>query len=172
MDDWKSLLRTIGTGLATAAGGPLAGAAATFIADRLGLEEKTVDAVTKALSGNNLTPEQIAQIKLAEIDFQKFLKTNEIDLEKVHAADRGNARDLLKATNSKVPALLTFFITMGFFGVLGAMFLYPEVKESAPLMIMLGSLGTAWTGACSFWFGTTANSRDKTTLLANSAPAK
>lgn len=172
MDDWKTLLRSVGPSLATAIGGPLAGAAATFLADKLGLPEKTVDSVTQALTGNNLTPEQITQIKVAELEFQKFLKANEIDLEKVYAADRAGARDLLKATGSYVPAALTFLITTGFFGVLTAMFVYPEVKESAPLMIMLGSLGTAWTGACAFWFGTTKNSQDKTNLLANSAPAK
>lgn len=173
MDDWKNLLRTVATGLATAAGGPLAGAAATFIADRLGLEEKTVDAVTKALSGNNLTPDQISQIKLAEIDFQKFLKTNEIDLEKVHAADRGSARDMLKATGSYVPATLTFLITAGYFTVLiGMMTKAFTFADSQVMLMMLGQLGTAWGVCIAFWFGTTRNSQEKTNLLANSAPAK
>ena len=172
MDDFKDFLRTIAPGLGTAIAGPLGGVAATFIAGKLGIEEKTVNAVTQALSENKLNPDQVTQIKVAEMEFQKFLKTNEIDLEKIAAADRTGARDLLKATGSNVPAALTFLITTGFFGVLTAMFIYPEVKESAPLMIMLGSLGTAWTGACAFWFGTTKNSQDKTNLLANSAPAK
>jgi hypothetical protein len=172
MDDWKNLLRGIAPVLGTAIAGPLGGAAASFIAGKLGIEEKTVAAVTEALNGTKLNPDQIAQIKLAEIEFQKFLKENDIDLEKVHAADRAGARDMLKATGSYVPATLTFIITLGFFGILTAMFKYPEVKESAPLMIMLGALSTAWAAACNFWFGTTKNSQDKTHLLANSAPAK
>jgi hypothetical protein len=46
------------------------------------------------------------------------------------------------------------------------------VVDNPPLLIMLGSLGTAWTGACAFWFGTTSGSKAKTDLLANSAPTK
>jgi len=172
MDDWKTLLRSVAPVIGSALGGPLGGAAATFIAGKLGLSETTVESVTKAISGNALTPDQIVALKSAETDFQKFLETNKIKMEEIAAADRNSARDLLKATASKVPAWLTFIITVGFFGILILMFFHPEVKESAPLMIMLGSLGTAWTGACAFWFGTTNNSTQKTNLLANSAPVK
>jgi len=124
------------------------------------------------LTSGKMTAEQISQIKAAEMDFKKFLESNKIKLEEVAAADRASARDMLKATAAKTPAVLTYLITVGFFGVLTAMFVFPEVNESAPLMIMLGSLGTAWTGACAFWFGTTHNSAQKTNLLANSQPAK
>jgi gas vesicle protein len=169
MNDW---LKTLAPLLGTALGGPLGGAAAAFLADKLGIESKTVEAVTEVLNSGKMTPDQIANIKLAELDFKKFTETNKIDVMKVEAADRADARDTFKVTRSRVPAALTFLITVGFFGVLIAMFKWPEVKESAPLMIMLGSLGTAWTGACAFWFGTTNSSADKNQMLANSAPAK
>lgn len=169
MTDWvKSLAPMLGTALA----GPLGGAAAAFLADKLGVESKTVEAVTKVLNDGKLSPEQLVGIKAAEIEFKKFLESNKIKLEEIEAADRSNARDLLKNTRAKTPAILTFIITIGFFGVLGAMFYWPEVKESAPLMIMLGSLGTAWTSACAFWFGTTHGSATKTELLASSPAVK
>ena len=167
MTDWiKSIAPLVGTALA----GPFGAAAASFLADKLGVEEKTVEAVSKVLNDGKLSPDQIVSIKAAEVDFQKFLETNKIKLEEVAAADRGSARELLKATRSKVPMILTMLITVGFFAVLGAMFYWPEVKESAPLMIMLGSLNTAWGTACAFWFGTTSGSKDKTEMLANSKP--
>lgn len=172
MDDWKNLLRGIAPTLATALGGPLAGAAASFIAGKLGVPEATVDSVTKAISGNTLTPEQLVALKSADLEFQRFLENNKIKLEEIASADRQGAREMLKVTNSKVPAWLTFIITVGFFGVLGLMFFRPEVKESAPLMIMLGALGAAWTSCCNFWLGTTSQSAQKTNLLANSTPAK
>ena len=165
--DW---LKTLAPLLGTALAGPLGGAAASFIADKLGVQEKTVQAVTEVLNSGKLSPEQIASLKTAEIDFKKFLESNKIKLEEIAAADRDSARDMLTATKAKTPAILTYIITLGFFGVLGAMFYWPEVKESAPLMIMLGSLGTAWTGACAFWFGTTHGSQSKNDLLANSKP--
>ena len=95
MNEWiKSLLPLIGTAL----GGPLGGAAAAFAADKLGLDSKDVKAVSEVLNSGKLSPEQISSLKLAEIDFQKFLESNKIKLEEVAAADRNSARDLLKTT--------------------------------------------------------------------------
>ena len=158
--------------LGAAIGGPLGGAAAAFLADRLGVDSKTVSAVTDVLNSGKMTPEQISAIRLAEIEFQKFLESNKIKLEEIEAADRGSARTMQAATKSAMPAVLTLLITFGFFGVLGWMLYDTTVVDNPPLLIMLGSLGTAWTGACAFWFGTTSGSKAKTDLLANSAPTK
>jgi len=165
-------LKTLAPLLGTALGGPLGGAAAAFIADKLGIESKTVEAVNEVLNSGKMSPEQLSAIKLAEIDFQKFLKENDIKLEEIAAGDRNSARSMQITVRSNVPAWLTFFLTLGFFSVLGLMFFKPEVKESAPLMIMLGSLGTAWTSSVAFWFGTTHGSQTKNTMLANSTPTK
>jgi len=167
------LLKTLAPMIGTALGGPLGGAAAAFIADKLGLETKTVEAVSEVLNSGKMTPDQIAQIKLAEIEFQKFLKQNAIDLEKVHAEDRGSARAMLAAVRSKVPAWLSFIVTLGYFGILGGMMTNTlEIKDSQALLLMLGSLSTAWGMVMAFWFGTTAGSAQKNELLANSMPTK
>lgn len=167
------LLKTLAPAIGTALGGPLGGAAAAFIADKLGLEAKTVEAVSEVLNSGKMTPDQIAQIKLAEIEFQKFLKQNAIDLEKVHAEDRGSARAMLAAVRSKVPAWLSFIVTLGYFGILGGMMTNTlEIKDSQALLLMLGSLSTAWGMVMAFWFGTTAGSAQKNELLANSMPTK
>lgn len=167
--DW---LKTLAPMLGTALGGPIGGAAAAFIADKLGIESKTIEAVTEVLNSGKLSPEQLAGIKLAELDFQKFLEANKIDLAKIEAQDRSSARNMQEITKSPMPAVLTLLITLGFFGVLGWMLADAAVVDNPPVMIMLGSLGTAWTGACAFWFGTTSSSQVKTNLLANSAPSK
>ena len=170
MNDW---LKTLAPLLGTALGGPLGGAAASLIADKLGIENKTIEAVSEVLNSGKMSPDQIAQIKLAEIDFKKFLETNKIKMEEIAAADRNSARDLLKTTRSYVPATLTFVITAGYFVTLiGMMTKYFTVSDSQVMLIMLGQLGTAWGVAIAFWFGTTAGSKDKTDILANSQPAK
>ena len=165
-------LKTLAPLLGTALGGPIGGAAAAFIADKLGIESKTIEAVTEVLTSGKLTPEQLTGLKLAEIEFQKFLKDHDIKLEEIAAGDRRSARDMQVAVKSRMPAVLTLLITVGFFSVLGWMLYDKAAVDSPPLLIMLGSLGTAWTGACAFWFGTTSNSQSKTNLLANSVPAK
>ena len=171
MDDFKQLLKAVAPMIGTALAGPFGGVAASFIADKLGIESKTVDAVTKALSDGKMTPEQISQLKLAELDMQKFMADHSIKEQQLAVDNQKSARDMQMATRAWTPAVLTYMLTVGFFGVLGAMFWWPEVKESAPLMIMLGSLGTAWTGACAFWFGTTHGSQTRNDLLANSKPS-
>lgn len=166
-------LKTLAPLLGTALGGPLGGAAAAFLADKLGVDSKTVTAVTDVLNSGKMTPEQISAIKLAELDFQKFLESNNIKLEEISAADRYSARDMLKSTRSYVPATLTFGITIGYFVVLiGMMLKWFQVADSQVMLIMLGQLGTAWGVTIAFWFGTTSGSKQKTELLANSTPVK
>lgn len=168
----NDFLKSIAPLLGTAIAGPFGGVAASFIADKLGLDEKSVKAVTEAIGEQKLTPEQLTGIKQAEIDFQKFCKQNNVDLEKLSVEDRKGARELLVATKSWVPAALTLFTTTGFFGVLVLMMLHPDVKESAPLMIMLGQLSAGWAACLAFWMGTTSNSQNKTNLLAQSSPVR
>lgn len=168
--DW---LKTLAPLLGTALGGPLGGAAASFIADKLGIQEKTIEAVSDVLNSGKLSPDQISSIKLAEIDFKKFLETNKIKVEEIAAADRNSAREMLKTTRSYVPATLTFGITIGYFVVLlGMMTKMFTVADSQVMLIMLGQLGTAWGVTIAFWFGTTSGSKDKTDILANSQPVR
>lgn len=161
--DW---LKSIAPSLATALGGPLAGAAATFIAEKLGASSTTVDAVKEIITGSSLSPDDITKIKLAEIAFNQFLETNKIDLEKVHAEDRASAREMQKSVQSKIPAALAIIVTLGFFGILSWM-LSGQIPDSEALWIMLGSLGTAWTSIVSFYFGSSHGSSQKNTLLAS-----
>lgn len=161
--DW---LKTALPTLATALGGPLAGAAASFVADKLGLSEKTVDAVKAAISG--ASPEQLIQMKQIDADLQKFFAGLDIDLERIAAADRASARDRESKTgDSWTPRALALFITLGFFGVLGYLLTHgkPEAGGDA-LLVMLGSLGASWTAIIAYYFGSTKGSADKTALLA------
>jgi hypothetical protein len=164
--DWiKGIAPTLGAALA----GPLGGAAVSFLADKLGIEKKTVEAVNLAITSNSLSAEQISAVRMAEIEFQKFLKENEIDLAKLHTENTKSARDMQVETKSRTPEILSFVVTFGFFGVLAYM-LTMESKPGESLLIMLGSLGTAWAAIVNFWFGSTAGSSRKTELLSQ-APA-
>lgn len=161
----NDLLKTIAPLLGTALGGPLGGAAAAFIADKLGLDSKTVKNVSEVLNGSKMDPNQIMQIKLAEIEFEKFCKTHEIDVAKLDMDNTKDARDMQKQTRSYFPATLSTFVTAGFFGILVTMLIY-EYKPTEPLLIMLGALGAAFGAVVNFWLGSSAGSQRKDALLA------
>ena len=75
-------------------------------------------------------------------------------------------------TKSPFPAILSGGITLGFFGILGWMLYDPNVVNSPPLLIMLGSLGSAFGAVINYWLGSTKGSQDKDHVIANSIPAK
>ena len=63
--DW---LKQIAPTIATAMGGPLAGMAVAAISKAIGVDP---DKVGDLISSNKLTADQIAQVKIAEIELQK-----------------------------------------------------------------------------------------------------
>ena len=74
------------------------------------------------------------------------------------------------ATQSKIPAILASITTVGFFGILILLFFNKVDPTNNALMIMLGSLGTAWTGVIGFYFGSSAGSQAKDQMLFHSTP--
>jgi ABC-type iron transport system FetAB permease component len=161
--DW---LRQIAPTIATAMGGPLAGMAVSVISKAIGVDP---DKVGDMISNNKLTAEQIAQVKIAEIELQKQAQELGLNFEKLEVEDRKSARDMQAATRSMMPPILAGSVTVGFFGIMGMMF-HGAVDSSNPaILMMLGSLGTAWTGIISYYFGSSAGSQAKTDLLSKKA---
>jgi len=169
MNDW---LKTLAPLLGTALGGPLGGAAAAFLADKLGIESKTVEAVTEVLNSGKMTPDQISQIKLAEIEFKKWAGDHDIKVMEMDNANVDSARRMREATHSYFPEILSTIITVGFFAILVSMTRDKTLVESAPLMIMLGSLAAAFGGVINFWLGSNKGSDRTKELLAQSQPLK
>lgn len=111
-----------------------------------------------------------AQAKLIELQQTGELKLEEFKLksEEIAANDRDSARQREVQVKDRTPAVLAALITVGFFSVLGYMLAkgLPEVGRE-PLLIMLGALGSAWTGVVAYYFGSSAGSRDKDYTIHN-----
>ncbi len=67
MDTLLGLLKGVAPVLATAVAGPAGGAAVGWIASKLGIDDATVEGVTKALTGD---PEMALKLKELEIDIE------------------------------------------------------------------------------------------------------
>jgi membrane-bound ClpP family serine protease len=163
--DW--LAKLVPT-IATCLGGPLAGLAVTAVSKALGIDE---DKVQDVIDSGKLNAEQIASLKQAEIALQEQAQELGLNFEQLAVQDRASARELQKETKSFIPPLLSILVTIGFFGILGGL-MSGKIMTSDALMLMLGSLGTAWTGIIAFYFGSSASSQAKDNMIHNSTPLK
>lgn len=159
-DFFKKMLPMLGTAL----GGPLGGLAVEAIGSALGISDATEDKVKQALAG--ATAADMLALKKAEQEFtlkmQELGFKNAAELEAIAAGDRNSARAREMAVRDKTPSALAFVVTIGFFSVLGYLIAYGVPKEGGEaLLVMLGSLGTAWTGIIAYYFGSSAGSARK-----------
>lgn len=148
MEALISILKSAAPALATAVAGPLGGAAVTMIADKLGLSDKTVDAVTQALTTN---PESVQKLKELDLEFAK-----------VDAADRDSARKMQMTNRSRMPAVLSVVTIIGFFSLLlGAATGYLSLTGSDVMMLLLGVLARETASVYNFWLGSSNSSQQK-----------
>lgn len=166
METIINLVRTVAPTIASAVGGPLAGMATRAISEALlGRSDATEDELIQAAS--KATPEQLLALKQAEHDFTIKMRELDIDIERLAGEDRNSARQRETATKDHTPKILAAFITAGYFGVLFYMMKYglPRNGGSEAMLIMLGTLGTAWGGVVAYYFGSSAGSREKTDAI-------
>ena len=161
----NGLLASVAPTIATALGGPLAGLATKTLSDALfGHQEGNEEDIAAALS--SASPDQLAKIKQIDADFKARMKELDIDLERISAGDRDSARNMAIQTKDATPKVLAFFICAGFFGILAWMMVIgmpPSGTEA--LLMMLGALGTSFTGVIAYYFGSSAGSKAKTDAM-------
>jgi hypothetical protein len=168
--------------IASVIGGPLAGTAVTALEKVFGITPGTNDPVEQrqgvvAQAIAEATPEQLANIRKADQDFQVamaslgFKDTEALAALKVQ--DVEGARTMQTSTRSWVPPVLTMVITFGFFSLVAAL-IFCNIPESnkAIFYSLVGSLGTAWAASIHFWFGDTTSSADKTAIIAKAQPVE
>lgn len=161
--DWKKTLNSVAPTLAAALGGPVAGAATKFLADKLlGDENASLKDVESAIIG--ATPETLASLKEIDNQFKVEMEKLGVDVFKLEVEDKKNARE--NNRNSRMPALLSVALTIIIGSLLYALF-YIEPPEAAkePLLIILGMVVKEWANSMHYWFGTTRSSSDKTRML-------
>lgn len=163
--DW---LAQIAPTIATCLGGPLGGLAYEAVSKVLGVSQ---DDAQKMLQNGKLNADQIAAVQQAEIQLKAQAQSMNLDFEKLAVEDRKSARDMQSATRSWIPSVLAISITGGFFGILGGL-MYGQIQHAPQIDIMLGSLGTAWTGIIGFYFGSSHESMTKTEMIHNSTPTQ
>lgn len=170
--DWTAVLKGIAPTLASAVLGPLGGVAVAAIGNAMGVDAPTQDKIARALTTGQLTPEALAKIQELELQYQNEEKERGFKYAELEFKNQDSARQMQIATHSRMPAVLTMAVTVGFFGILALILFHPELKGNEIVMIMVGQLSAVWAGCVAFYTGTTYSSANKNQLLAQSTPTK
>jgi len=159
-DNFKQIISTVAPLLGTALGGPLGGVAGTFLANALGLPASDPKAIEAKLA--NADPQTLLALKKADQDFQAHMAELGVDADKLVYDDKASARARELGVKDHTPSVLAYAVTFGFFGVLGFMLGIGKPKEGGDaLLVMLGSLGTAWAAIIAYYFGSSLGSASK-----------
>ena len=160
----KKILGGLAPTIGAAVGGPMGGIAMKFLADKFGL--KSTGEVEDFLLAS--TPEALAQLKNAELEFKAHIAELGVDLERINAGDRESARDLAKSRGLLPQIVLSAIYTTGYFGVM-YMFITGKIQVPPDSKVMfgglLGVLSTAQIQIMNFFFGSSAGSKTKTDAL-------
>ena len=117
------------------------------------------DIISKFVPDPTKQAEIAAQLAVLESN----ARTKALELE---AQDRNSARQREMTVRDHTPAVLAYLITLGFFSILTWMLTHdmPQTGHDA-LLVMLGSLGTAWAAVVGYYYGSSSGSERKTELL-------
>ncbi len=148
-DKIKGLVGELAPTLGAALGGPVGGAAASMLADVLGCDP-TPQKLNKALS--QATPEQLAEIKKAELDFEVRMKELEVDVFALETKDIQHARESFSEDwTARAIAILSILL---FGGYVFLVTLQPADDNDLNVVnLVLGYLGGIVSSVVSFYFG-------------------
>jgi hypothetical protein len=169
-------LKTVAPWLVTALTGGVPGIAAmaaSAIAGKLGLADSSVDAVRSALTGQQMTPEQLLALKQADDDFALKMRQAgfthaenmagiQVQADRVAADDRASARNFAAAEHDHTARNLAYMYTVALFAVIGLEFLLAAqqviVDDSVmrALDTLFGILIAMVLGSKEYFFGSSS----------------
>ena len=153
-DAIKGLVGELAPTIGAALGGPVGGAAAIMLADVLGCDP-TPQKMEKALA--QATPEQLAEIKKAELDFEVRMKELEVDVFALETKDIQNARDSFSEDwTARAIAIMSILLFGGY--VLLVTLQPADDNDLNVVNLVLGYLGGIVSSVVSFYFGASKSS--------------
>ena len=145
----KTVVGTVAPTIGTALGGPMGGMAANMISEVLGCDPEPKK-IQKAMEA--ATPEQLAELKKVETDFEIKMKELDIDLFALETADVQDARS--RFSKDWTARIIGVSVVGGFMGYIFLVTLQPPEQNSEALInLVLGYLGGLASAIISFYFG-------------------
>jgi len=161
-------LEQVAPTIATALGGPLAGLAVEAVSKALGVSG---DEAKSMLDEGKMSADQIAQVKVAELELQKQAQALGLNFEQLAVDDRKSAREMQVSTRSLLVPTLAIIIVVSFIGVVVGTMMGLSHIESAMAGTLVGYLSAKAEQVVAFYFGSSAGSQRKDELLHQSTPS-
>ncbi len=148
---WKRLLSGVAPAIATALGGPLAGAAMTALSQAvLGRTGGSESDIADKLAA--MTPDELLEVKKADDHFAEQMAALGIERDRLALEDVQGARELARTDHTA--DYLTWLYTLGYFGVLGASWAFPVPPGMAPTVhSLMGALTATQITIVHLYFG-------------------
>lgn len=171
-DILKSFLGGVAPTIASALLGPLGGVAVAGLTKILGIDGGTVADVTKAISDGRVTPEQVAEIRKLELQFQQDEKERGFRYAELEFKDRDSARKY--NTEGGIQGQMFWLSVTLLVLTLGTeiYILFNGYPDKLPEIIVgriLGLLDGVALLVLGYHYGTTSGSLAKSNLLAQAA---
>jgi len=163
--DWKDLLGKLAPTAAALLGGPLAGIAVQAVGEAIGVGEPTQKKIEDALASGRLSGEQLAALKLAELNLRTHLEDNGIKLEEIAASDRDSARKREATLGDKTTRNLAYLVVLGGGGMIWATLSGYAKADTVLAGTLIGYAVSEMKQVLTYYFGSSAGSDKKTDLL-------
>ena len=171
---WKDIVKSVAPSIATALGGPLAGAAVSAASNALLGEDETAklqgnpNKLKKALEAAVLSgsPEVLLKLKEADHAFETKMAELGVDLENVHAGDRDSARKREMNVGGYAAPVLGSLVIIGFLAMACYVIAIGLPEKSAPAAYgmvgtVVGYVSAKADQVISYYFGSSSSSANK-----------
>jgi hypothetical protein len=167
MSGWTDVLQTLAPTVATALGGPLAGAAVAALGKVLGIDNATQEQVAKAFTDGQLTPDHLAQIRALELQYQNDEKERGFKYIELQFNDVKSARDLAAQTKNPTPTILSYLILIGGGAMIASVMTGTAHVDSVLAGTLIGYIVSEMKQVLAYWFGSSIGSKDKDELVSS-----
>jgi hypothetical protein len=168
--NWIDTLKSLAPTVATALGGPLAGAAVSAIGGILGMSQPTQDSISKMFQDGQITPDHLAEIRKLELQYQDNEKERGFKYAELAYKDVDSARQMQIATKSSTPTILSYGVLIGGGAMMWSVLFGYAHADSVLAGTLIGYAVSEMKAVLQYWFGSSQGSKEKDVLLANSTP--
>lgn len=169
---WLDVVKSVAPTVATALGGPLAGAAVVALGSMFGMTEPTQEKIKDMIESGRMSGEMIVQLKELELKYkneeaERGFKYSELEFKDV---DSARQREMVVKDNTN--QILAYLIVVAFIAtavaVLGG---YAKI-ESVLAGTIIGYVSAKCEQVLSYYFGSSKSSARKTELIAQADSIK